>query len=157
MSAAPEMRWREPGRRPRARGFTLLEAIVALTIIGIALVPVMSFMGEASRQLQVAAESNTRASAQQTVQAYLEVLNPMLTPTGEMPLSQTLSISWTSQPLISGNSDVRLGGRLGTYRIGFFIVDVVVLRERREWFTLQSRKIGYLPRSMATGGELPSP
>lgn len=139
---------RSPATRAM-RGFTLLEAIVALTIVGIALIPVLSFMGEASRQLQTAAESNLRAGAQQTVQAYLEVLNPMLTPVGEMPLSETLSITWTSEPLVSGVNEARLGGRLGTYNVGFFVVDVVVLREGREWFTLQARKIGYQPRSQS--------
>ncbi len=138
-------------QRRRQRGFTLLEAIVALTIVGIALVPVLSFLAEASRQIQVAAESNTRAGAQQTVQAYLEVLNPMVTPEGEMPLSQTLSISWVSEPLFEPDNDVRLGGRLGTYNIGFYLVDVTVLREGKEWFTLRARKIGYVPRSQGLG------
>ena len=49
-----------------SRGFTLLEAIVALAIIGITLVPVMTFLVSASRQLASAADSNARATAQAT-------------------------------------------------------------------------------------------
>lgn len=131
----------------RDRGFTLLEAIVALTIVGLTLVPVMSFLAESSRQISAVAEANLKAGVQQTAMAYLDVVNPMLMPSGEAPISRNLSVRWISQPLIDKMSDAKLGGRLGTYNINFYAVEATVMRDEHEWFTLQMRKIGYAPKS----------
>jgi prepilin-type N-terminal cleavage/methylation domain-containing protein len=139
----------------RRRGFTLLEAIVALAIIGIALIPVMSFLAQAARQLTAAAESNLQVAAQQAAMAYVEVLNPQKNPVGEAPLSDTLTLRWTSRRLTDPDSGDMLGGRLGGYRLGFFVVEVTVVRDGRDWFTFDARKIGYEPRGAAIGGALP--
>lgn len=136
-------------RAGSSAGFTLLEAIVALTIVGIALVPVMSFLAEASRQLTMVVDASARAEAQRSVVAYLETLNPNLNPTGEDILSENLTVRWVSTTLVDGNSQTRLGGRLGTYNLGFYIVDVTVVRDDADWFELQARKVGFQPRSLA--------
>jgi prepilin-type N-terminal cleavage/methylation domain-containing protein len=135
-----------------SNGFTLLEAIVALAIIGMTIIPVMSFLGQSAQQLTFAAESNLRTSAQQTVLAYLETLNPQLSPQGEAPLSQTLTIRWSSTPLVAPNSEYRVGGRLGTYNLGFFQVDVDVLRDGQDWFQFQVRKLGFQPKNLSLDG-----
>lgn len=128
-------------------GFTLLEAIVALTIIGVVLVPVMSFLAESSRQLIAVADATQRAEAKRTVVAYIQTLNPKLTPTGEDRLSDQLKIRWVSTPLVDPNSEFRLGGRLGSYRMGFYAVDVTVVREDQDWFEFRARKVGYTSRA----------
>src|SRR4051812_32804307 len=46
-------------------GFTLLEAIVAMTIIGVALVPILTFISQMANGLSRAADSNARSLAQQ--------------------------------------------------------------------------------------------
>ena len=124
-------------------GFTLLEAIVALTIVGLTLVPVMSFLVNATQQISVAADSNQRAAAQRTALAYIETMNPLMEPVGKADLSEKVSLQWVSTALAEPNSQARLGARLGAYRIGFFLVTVTVLRESVEWFSFEVRKIGY--------------
>ncbi len=126
-------------------GFTLLEAIVALTIVGLTLVPVMSFLVNATQQISVAADSNQRAAAQRTALAYIETMNPLTEPVGKADLSEKVSLRWVSTALAEPNSQARLGARLGAYRIGFFLVTVTVLRESVEWFSFEVRKIGYQP------------
>ena len=126
-------------------GFTLLEAIVALTIVGLTLVPVMSFLVNATQQISVAADSNQRAAAQRTALAYIETMNPFTEPVGKADLSEKVSLQWVSTALAEPNSQARLGARLGAYRIGFFLVTVTVLRESVEWFSFEVRKIGYQP------------
>ena len=140
----PRPRHSLSGRRPMS-GFTLLEAIVALTIVGLTLVPVMSFLVNATQQISVAADSNQRAAAQRTALAYIETMNPLTEPVGKADLSEKVSLQWVSTALAEPNSQARLGARLGAYRIGFFLVTVTVLRESVEWFSFEVRKIGYLP------------
>ena len=130
-------------RRRHVSGFTLLEAIVALTIVGITLVPVMSFLINASQQLRFAADSNQRAASQRTALAYIETMNPLSDPEGKVDLSERVSLRWASTTLAEPNSQARLGARLGAYRIGFFLVTVTVVRGSDEWFSFEVRKIGY--------------
>jgi general secretion pathway protein I len=125
------------------RGFTLLEAIVALAIIGITLVPVMSFLSTAAQQLSRAADSNLRASAQTAALAYIETVNPLLNPEGETALSDVLSLRWTSTVVAEPNTEARPGARLAGFRMGFFSVQVAMIRNGEEWFTFDVRKIGY--------------
>ncbi len=139
--------------RNRKNGFTLLEAIVALTIIGVTLIPIMSFLGQASRQLESAAESNQRAMAQQTVLAYIESLNPIANRTGEAVLSKDLTVRWVSVALVEPGAASAFGGRLASYQMGFYRVDIDVIRNEIVWFKFQVRKVGYQPRSQSlTGG-----
>ncbi|MDX2143321.1 MAG: prepilin-type N-terminal cleavage/methylation domain-containing protein [Rhodospirillaceae bacterium] len=137
-------------------GFTLLEAIVALAIIGFTLIPVMTLTGEATRQLTAAADSNQRVFSQQAILAYLETLNPSLRPDGEEQLSTTLAIRWSSTPLVAPQVESRIGGRLAGFELAFYLVDVTVLRNEQEWFAFQIRKTGYQPRVFSLDGR-PAP
>jgi general secretion pathway protein I len=143
-------------RRRGQRGFTLLEAIVALAIIGLTLVPVMGFLAEASRQLQVAADANLRSNAQQTVAAFMQSVNPIDKPEGEEILSPQMTVRWVSTPIVEPNTEPRLGGRLGGYTLGFYQIDVTVIRNEAEWFTFQVKRIGYRASARGLGGpEMP--
>ena len=139
----------------RQRGFTLLEAIVALAIIGIALIPVLSFLSQSSRQLVAVADSNRRASAQQTAMAFVETINPRLMPSGEAVLTDSLTLRWVSRPLTDLDSPGVLGGRLGGSQLAFFALDVTVVSNNEDWFTFEARKVGYEPRSLNITGTIP--
>jgi prepilin-type N-terminal cleavage/methylation domain-containing protein len=138
--------------RTVSRGFTLLEAIVALTIIGITLVPAMSFIAQASRQISAAAESNRRVRAQEAVLALNDVLNPLLTPEGEVALSPQLTVRWQSEVLVDPTQSQRLGGRLSGYNVGFYAVTFSLVENDKDWFSLTTRKVGYRPLSMPFSG-----
>jgi prepilin-type N-terminal cleavage/methylation domain-containing protein len=134
------------------QGFTLLEAIVALTIIGITLVPVMSFIVQASRQLTAAAESNRRVVVRDSVLALSESLNPLLTPEGEIALSSDIMVRWESQTLVDPAQSQRLGGRLGGYKLGFYAVTFKLLENEKDWFAFTTRKVGYQPLALPLMG-----
>jgi len=130
-------------RMKGSRGFTLLEAIVALAIIGITLVPVMTFLVSASRQLASAADSNARATAQATALAYVETINPLFSPVGDVELSEVMSLQWVSTAVVEPNSETRPGARLSSWKMGFYRIEITVLRNRNVWFSFEVRKIGY--------------
>jgi prepilin-type N-terminal cleavage/methylation domain-containing protein len=129
--------------RLRARGFTLLEAIVAMTVVGVAMVPVFTFISQMSNGLYRAADANARNLAQQSIMEFLEPLNPLERPTGEDEIGD-LVVRWESQELVPPNKEPVLGSGLIGYSIGFYKVVVSVDRpERGSWFSFDMRKTGY--------------
>jgi general secretion pathway protein I len=126
-----------------ARGFTLLEAIVAMTIVGVALVPILTFISQMTTGLSRAADLNARSLAQQSVVELLEPLNPMDQPVGEDQIGNLL-VRWSSETLVPPNTGPILGSKLTAFGIGFYKVTVSVDRvDRGPWFTFDMRKVGY--------------
>ncbi len=138
--------------RKKSRGFTLLEAIVALVIIGVALIPVMSFLTNASRQLAVAADTTQRALTEQTLVAFVETINPLEKPTGEAELTSGLNIRWVSEEVVAPATQFLPGARAGGATIGLYQINISVIRNEKEWFNYPVRKIGFIFNSMPIDG-----
>lgn len=131
-----------PARQPR--GFTLLEAIVALVIMAAVLIPLLSFIGATARALTTAAETNERSFAQQAAVAMLEPMNPVDEPSGQLLLDQDVTVSWISQPTVPQNADIAMGSPLAGFLFGFYKVTVTLARPDRDpWFSFEMRKAGY--------------
>lgn len=137
-------------RRPASAGFTLLEAIVALTVMALALIPLITFIAQSSDQLMRAADANERSIVTQSVLALMDPINPMAEPEGALPLDEEISVSWTSQAIVPPNEAAMVGTLLPGFRIGFYGVTVSVTRDRAPWFDFQMRKVGY--QNMRAGG-----
>jgi general secretion pathway protein I len=130
----------------RCRGFTLLEAIVALVIVGAALIPLLSFIGDMSRSMFIAATTNEESFAKQAVIALFDPVNPMIDPQGVMALDPDITVSWTSHVLVAPGRNLLLGGTLQNFQVGFYQVDVTVSRiDKGEWFRMELRKAGFQP------------
>ena len=135
---------------PAARGFTLLEALVAIVIVGTVMIPLLSFIGAAARGLTTAAETNQRSFAQQAAIAILDSVNPYVEPQGRLALDSDVKVSWTSQTLIAPAAEPVTGGVLASYSIGFYKVTVVLSRPDIDpWLTFEMRKAGYRKFEMA--------
>ncbi len=130
--------------RYASRGFTLLEAIVAVAVVGIALIPIITFISQMVVGLNRAGDSNARNLAQQSIIELLEPLNPLEEPNGGEQIGN-LNIRWESQALIPPNTAIRPGTGLAAFGIGFYNVKVSVVRNDRagEWFAFDMRKVGY--------------
>lgn len=129
-------------RRPDA-GFTLLEAIVALTVMALALIPLITFIAQSADQLTRAAEANERSLVTQSVLALMEPVNPMAQPEGSIPLDDEVEVSWRSEAIAPPPEGTIIGTLLNGYRIGFYGVTVAVSRSRQPWFDFTMRKVGY--------------
>jgi len=127
-----------------ARGFTLLEAIVAIAIIGFALIPLISFLSLSANELTKAAESNERSFATQAAISLMDSINPTLQPSGTMPLNDKVAISWDSQQLIAPGKNPMPNSGLPSFRLSFYKVHVIVSRSLSgDWFDFDMRKVGY--------------
>ena len=81
--------------RNRQKGFTLLEAIVALVLIGSAGMALFSWINGNYISLSRIRDVNARSEATVNVLEYMDRVNPMLTPDGVAPLG-AYSIRWRS-------------------------------------------------------------
>jgi len=129
--------------KPGSRGFTLIEAIVAVAIVGIALVPIMIFVSQMVSGLARAGDTNARHLAQQSLIEFLEPMNPLEQPTGEDRIGD-LIVRWQSASLVPPNTTSRTGSGLAGFSLGFYNVTVSVDRvDTGPWFSFDMRKVGY--------------
>ncbi|MHB1206447.1 MAG: type IV pilus modification PilV family protein [Rhodospirillaceae bacterium] len=135
-----------------SKGFTLLEAIVAMAVMSLALIPLVSFVTQSANELQRAGESNTRSFVMQSALALMEPINPMVEGTGNIPLDHDLTLIWDTQTIVEPNPGIQVGSGLAAYRLGFYKVHVVVNRGQTAWFDFDMRKVGYEKTSQAMPG-----
>ncbi len=126
-----------------AKGFTLLEAIVALAVLALALVPMVAFVSQSANELLRAGESNERSFVMQSALALMEPINPMAEAQGSLPLDRNITLSWESAVLVEPNPGINIGAGLPAYRLGFYKVHVTLSRGPEPWFDFDMRKVGY--------------
>jgi len=131
-------------------GFTLLEAIVALTVMALALIPLITFIAQSSDQLMRAAEANERSIVTQSVLALMDPINPLAEPEGMLPLDEEIGVSWRSELIVQPNEAGLAGTLLPGFRVGFYGVTVSVTRGEQPWFDFRMRKVGY--QNLRAGG-----
>jgi general secretion pathway protein I len=126
-----------------SKGFTLLEAIVALAVMAMALIPMVAFVSQSANELQRAGESNERSFVMQSALALMDPINPMTEAQGTLPLDRNITMMWESQPIVEPNPGIQVGSGLPAYRLGFYKVHVSLVRDRETWFDFDMRKVGY--------------
>lgn len=144
MSISPRSRHAVGRQQRKDAGFTLLEAIIAIAIIGFALIPLVSFLSLSANELSKAAESNERSFVEQAAIAMMGPVNPFQTPSGSTPLNDKISIAWDSKALVPPNKNLVPNSGLPSFRLTFYAVHVIVSRQGAgPWFDFDMRKVGY--------------
>ena len=129
------------GGRTQA-GFTLLEAVVALTLIAAAVLPLYAFFSRSLDGLYRAAEANRESQASLTAIAFLSGLNPMERPTGEDALGP-LNLRWRSREVVPATDAIGYPRGLGLYQVALYEVTGEILQEGRVRSTVTIRLVGY--------------
>lgn len=139
-----------PQRRAR-RGFGLLEAIVALTLLA---GTGMALFAWIQQNLQTASRIRTieqEAQLQINAQALIDGLDPMLEPSGQMQVSG-LTLSWRAEPLEPPRSNQSFTpGIPGAWLVGLYRVEVQArddrsgVRVRFEQWRAGTRRVVELP------------
>lgn len=113
---------REPSSRARPRGFTLMEVVVALSLLATAGLMLFAWIQqnlETARRLQ---ETQARAQLQLEGSSWLGLINPVAEPEGERQQGD-LHLEWTSIPLEPERNEFSYGENivprweLGLYRV----------------------------------------
>ena len=124
-------------KRNRQRGFSLLEAVVAMVLISGVGYALFGWINSNIMSLNRIREANARAEATQNTLEYMSTINPMLKPEGNASLG-LYKIRWLSKPVTL----VQDGKSL--YQLALY--DTMVRTEGRDglqWFEFRLRQVGY--------------
>lgn len=135
-----------------ARGFSLLEAIVALTVFSICAVALYGWLATNMRALGRVEAHHARVRDGRAALAVLESLNPMEAPRGERRLPGDLEVRWTSRALTPPRPGKGSGGNTLVFDLALYNVDVEVRRAGTETNRFTVRRAGWkTARTMGDG------
>ena len=129
-----------PLRPPR--GFSLLEAIVALAILASAGLALFAAMSQSVQMVARAENARLADSAVRNAVAWMETVNPMQTPQGEQRLGE-VTLRWSAQ-LVEPERDAMTGYlQAGLYQVGLYRVRLELVREGRTIAQAELHRVGY--------------
>jgi general secretion pathway protein I len=132
-----------PGSARAQGGFTLLEAIVALTIFAIC---AMALYGWLAVNVNALLRTGARSDAlrdDRVALAVLEPVNPMAEPKGERILPGGLSVRWSGTE-IDRRSSVSAAGTPLAFDLALYDLDVEVRRGNRRVDRFTVRRAGWV-------------
>jgi len=113
----------------RARpGFSLIEALVALTIAAVTLAAIFELQVQMVRGQQRAVEAMAQVAAQENALALTRNVNPMLTPEGRIDLPRGDTITWQSVPYGSPGLNAGFPTGDGAFQVQLYSLTVTVER-----------------------------
>ena len=112
----------------RRTGFSLIEALVALTIAAITLTAIFELQIQMVRGRERAAEAMAQVAAQENAIALVRDINPMAQPTGQIELPEGDTIRWTSDAIGQPVRGAGFPAGEGRYRVQRFRVTIEVER-----------------------------
>ncbi|MGA0545436.1 type IV pilus modification PilV family protein [Brevundimonas sp. VNH65] len=142
-----------PERSSRS-GFSLIEALVALTIAALVLGALFELQIQMVRGQQRAAEAMAQVAAQENALALTRDLNPLQQPAGEIVLPEGGTVRWTSRAKTRSGTNSGFPTGPGQFQVQLFTVTVEVVRENgRPTPPLQFDRLGWRRQSPGGGGD----
>lgn len=132
---------RLPGARQR--GFTLLEAVVAMVLISSAGLALFAWINGGIIALGRVQDANARSEATLNAVEYVDRVNPMLTPEGQVSFG-AYRIRWRATPITAVQDGTNYPMGIGLYQFALYDTQVTVEQnDGRSWFDFSVRQVGY--------------
>lgn len=128
--------------RRDVRGFSLLEAIVALAILAAAGLALFAAMTQSMQMLGRVERAREVDGALLNALATIEQVNPMDTPRGEMPLGAFV-VRWTAVPVEPPRENRTTYLYPGLYEVGLYVVRMDLWRDGVLERSVELRRAGY--------------
>lgn len=125
-----------------ARGFTLLEAIVAMVIFSMGAFALYGWLSTNTITLQRIIDRRQAAELRTSALEAMRLVNPMEEPSGQRDIAG-LRVAWTSQPLAPPRASVTQVGLPNLYQVGLYQTEVRVLRGNTLQDEFNVRQVGY--------------
>lgn len=134
----------------RARGFSLLEAIVAMALLGSAGLMLFAWIQSNLQTAQRLRDAEARARLQIEAQGWIGKLNPMLRPEGEERLG-ALRVRWSGRLVEPAMSEFHYGEAVPTrWRVGLY--ELAVEAEQGDTRTRWTQRVAGWQAASAAGG-----
>ena len=117
------------------RGFTLLEAIVALVLIASTGMALLNWISTNLITLQHVQAAQQRNDATRNAVAFIETVNPIEQPSGENTIG-IYKITWEAK-------EVELQGNTIMYQVGLYDMNVIVSSDKTLIAKFTVRQIGF--------------
>jgi general secretion pathway protein I len=127
----------------RQSGFSLLEAIVALTIFSLCATALFAWLSVNVNALDRVQANRTRVGDGRTALALLEGVNPMKEPSGERELPGNLVVRWTARELVPRKPAISTTNSPLVFDIALYALDVRVTRAGHETSRFTLRRAGW--------------
>lgn len=127
----------------RQRGFTLLEAIVAMVLISGAGAALFAWINTSLISLHRIQETNIRVEATRNVLEFMNSVNPMQAPEGGSDLG-TYRLRWRSEVIRPPQDGSSYPQGVSLYQLALYRTQVVVEKmDGERWFDLTLKQVGY--------------
>jgi general secretion pathway protein I len=127
----------------RSRGFSLLEAVVAMAIIAGVGMALLSWINSNIEALGRVQDANSRAAATANALEFMSTVNPMTTPEGKADLGG-YRMTWKAAAITAAQDGT--GYPSGTSLYQFALYDNLIAIEKTDgtsWFNFTLRQVGY--------------
>ena len=126
-------------------GFSVIEALAALAIIAIALIPLMSLQVQVSRGYIHQRELRAELTARRNGLALLRDLNIMESPSGVRALDPETTMSWSAAPISPLTRNTRQGAGEGEFSVRLFRVRISLIRPGASPDVFSVEQLGWRP------------
>ena len=132
-----------PHRPRRQRGFTLLEAIVALVLIATTGMALLSWVNSNVIALQRVQSANAQDAATLNALQYMHSINPMATPEGNASLGD-YTLRWSAEVTAEARDGANYPSGISLFQIAMFQTRVTLqTADGKDWFDFTMQQVGY--------------
>lgn len=129
--------------RARQSGFSVIEALVAIAVLAVALVPLLTLQIQLTRAAEHQQALRERITSQRNAVAVLRDVNFMETPQGVIALHGEMRLSWRARPTSPVVKSTRQGAADGDFEVALYQVEVAISENESVLTTFSLMELGW--------------